>query len=293
MKPQVTIGVCVRNNAGTIREAIESIIGQDFPHEQVELIIVDGNSQDDTLAFARELFENANLKSKIFSENKGLGYARQTVVDNADGKYIVWIDGDMVITQDYVSKLFYFMEKHPEAGVVKGKQALKSGGNLLATLELYSRVADHMTDYTSRKAFYKVLGTSGCIYRTEAIRQAGGFDKDIRGYGEDWDAEIRLRAAGWCLGTLDVQFSDYERNRLTWKSLWIRYWLRGYYAYYFLQKHPGFIKHYRMFPPAAFVNGLLKSQTLFSLTHQKKVFLLPFQHFLKVSAWYCGFISAR
>jgi glycosyltransferase involved in cell wall biosynthesis len=289
----VTIGVVVRNNASTIRDAIESIIKQDFPVENTELIIVDGNSEDETLSIAKEILRNYHVKNKIFTENKGLGYARQMVVDTAEGKYIIWIDGDMIISRDYVRKLFNFMETHDEMGIVKGKQALEPGENLVATLEGYSRVAGKMVNYSSKKAYSKVLGTSGCIYRTQAIRQAGGFDKNLRGYCEDWDAEIKVRSLGWSLSVVNARYLDYERNLLSWKSLWRRYWLRGYYTHYFLHKKPDLLKHYRMFPPAAFFAGLFQSRKIFRLTGQKKVFWLPLQNVFKISAWYFGYLRSH
>lgn len=292
MKPKVTIGVCVKNGASTIREAIESIINQDFPREFMELIVVDGYSEDKTLSIIEDSLKNTEIKSKIFYENKGLGYARQMVVDNAEGNNIVWVDGDMVISEDYVSKLVEFMERHPEVGIAKGKQAWESR-NLLGTLEAYSRAAGKMVDYSSEKARSKSLGTSGSIYRIEAIRQVGGFDGNLRGYGEDWDIEIKARAAGWSLHTTDAKFLDYERHGLTWKNLWSRYWRRGYDTHYFLHKNRGLLKHYRMFPPAAFLSGLLRAHTLFKLTHEKKVFLLPFQYVFKMTAWYIGFIRSH
>jgi glycosyltransferase involved in cell wall biosynthesis len=292
-KPKVTIGVCVRNNAFTIREAIESIIGQDFPHELVELIVVDGYSEDKTLSIIEQSLKNTHVKSKIFKENEGLGYARQMVVDNAEGRYIVWVDGDMVISRSYLRELVEFMEKHPEVGIAKGKQALEPASNLLGTLETYSRAAGKMIDYSSKKAFTKALGTSGSIYRIEAIRQAGGFDEKLRGYCEDWDIEIRARSSGWSLSTTDAEFLDYERHGLTWKNLWSRYLLRGYYTHYFLHKNRGLIKHYRMLPPAAFLSGLLHARRLFKLTRQKAVFLLPFQYVFKNTAFYHGFIKSH
>jgi glycosyltransferase involved in cell wall biosynthesis len=292
-KPIVTLGVCVRNNASTIRETIESILTQDFPLEQLELIVVDGRSEDETVSIIKKTLQNSPVQSKIFSENKGLGNARQRVVDSAESKYIVWVDGDMIISKDYVIKLLKFMESRAEMGIVKGKQALGPGGNLLATLEGYSRVAGKMVDYSSKKAFRKVLGTSGCIYRTEAIKQVGGFDKNIKGYCEDWDAEIKVRVAGWSLCTIDARYLDYERQRLSWKNLWQRYWLRGYHTHYFLHKKPGLLKSYRMLPPAAFLTGLFQSSVLFKLTGQKKVFLLPFQHVFKNLAWYVGYIKSH
>ena len=293
MKPKVTIGICVRNNVSTIREAIESIIEQDFTNELVELIVVDGHSEDKTLSVIKETLENTNIKIKIFNENKGLGYARQIVVDNAEGRYIVWVDGDMIISRSYLRELVEFMENHPEVGIAKGKQALEPADNLLGTLEAYSRAAGKMADYSSKKAFLKALGTSGSIYRIEAIRQAGGFDENLRGYCEDWDIEIRARSCGWSLCTTGAEFLDYERHGLTWKNLWSRYLVRGYHTHYFLHKNRGLIKHYRMFPPAAFLAGLLHARKLFKLTGQKAVFFLPFQYIFKNTAFYYGLIRSH
>jgi GT2 family glycosyltransferase len=131
------------------------------------------------------------------------------------------------------------------------------------------------------------------MYRLEAIRQLGGFDENLKGYGEDQDIEIRVRTSGWSLATTDAKFSDYERYGLSWRSLWRRYWLRGYYIHYFLHKNRGVLKHYKMFPLAAFLSGFLHAQILFKLTHAKAVFLLPLQYLFKFSAWYFGFMRSH
>lgn len=293
VKPKVTVGICVRNNASTIREAIESVIAQDFPHKFMEMLVVDGHSEDGTLFIIKNCLKNTNtsIKVKFFCENRGLGYARQMVVDNAEGEYIVWVDGDMVISRDYVRKLVEFMDKHPKIGIAKGKQSLEFRSNLLGTLEAYSRAAGKMVDFSSEKAYSKALGTSGSIYRVEAIRQIGGFDKNIKGYCEDWDVEIRVRANGWLLRSIDANFLDYERHGLTWNNLWSRYWRRGYDTHYFLHKNKNreLIKHYKMFPPAAFLLGIFHAHKLFKITQRKEVFLLPLQYVFKMAAWYIGF----
>ena len=294
MNPKVTTGVCVKNSASTIREAIESIIHQDFPHELMEVIFVDDGSEDETLSIINDYASKMDIKVKIFHHKwKGLGPSRNVVVNNASGDYIIWVDGDMVLSTDYVKKQVDFMEHHREVGITKGKQALEPGDNLLATLETYSRAAGRMIDYTSEKAHSKALGTGGSIYRIEAIKQAGMFDENLKGYGEDLDMEIRVRKIGWVLHTINTKFLDYERHGLTWKNLWLRYWRRGYFIHYFLHKNRGLLKHCRMIPPVAFLSGLLSAYNLFKLTRQKEVFLLPFQCIFKMTAWYFGFIRSH
>jgi glycosyltransferase involved in cell wall biosynthesis len=294
MNSKVTIGICVRNAERFIGEAIESVIAQDFPHDQIRIVFVDDGSEDRTLSIIRDYVQKMDLSAVVLHTSwKGLGNARNTVVANAEGDYILWVDGDMVLSRDFLNKLVKFMEKYPKAGIVKGKQALTPARNLLATLEVYSRAAGRMVDYQSKKGQFKVVGTGGALYRIKAVKQVGGFDNNLRGYNEDWDVELRMRKAGWSLHTVNATFYDYERYGLTWKSLWRRYWLRGYHTHYFLRKNKGMIKHYRMFPPAASLSGLLNSFTLFKLTRQRIVFLLAVQSAFKMTAWYVGFIRSH
>ncbi|MEM1540969.1 MAG: glycosyltransferase [Candidatus Bathyarchaeia archaeon] len=293
-KPVVTVGVCVRNGASTLREAIESIMSQNYPHELMEVIFVDDGSEDTTPLIINAYASKMDMKVKIFRHKwKGLGFSRNVVVNNAEGKYIIWVDGDMVLSKDFIKKLVDFMEQHPKVGITKGKQALIPGKNVLATLESYSRAAGRMVDYASDKGRFKALGTGGAIYRRQIFEQVGGFDEKLRGYNEDWDVEIRARAAGWQLSTVDAYFCDYERFGLTWKNLWKRYWIRGYHTHYFLHKNNGMIKHYRMFPLAAVLSGLIHALKLYKLTRRKIVFALPLQYFFKMTAWYVGFARSH
>jgi len=293
-RPKVTIGVCVRNSATTLPEALQSLVIQDFPYDSMEIVFVDDGSEDDTLSVIEKNSSNINSRIKIIhTARRGLGHARNLVLSNASGEYVVWLDGDMVISRDFVRQLVNFMEHNPGIGIAKGKQSLEHGGNVLATLEAYSRAIGRMIDYKSESSRNKALGTGGSIYRTDAILKAGGFDERLTGYGEDWDAEIRVRDDGWSLDTVDVRFLDYERNKITWRNLWKRYWLRGYCSHYFVHKNKGLIKHYKMFPAAAFLNGIVQAHRLFELTSEKIVFLLPLEHMFKMIAWNVGFTESH
>jgi glycosyltransferase involved in cell wall biosynthesis len=294
LKPKVTIGICVRNCEKTISEAIESIIMQDYPHELMEVIFVDDGSEDRTFEVIKEYLAKMDMNIKVFHHKwKGIGFSRNVVLKNASGDYIIWIDGDMKVPSNYTRKLVEFMDKHPNVGIAKGKQSLKKGANILGTLEGYSRAASRMVNYKSPKARYKSLGTGGAIYRLKAIIEAGDFDEKLRGYGEDFDAEIRIKAKGWKLAVVDVDFYDYESYKLKWQDLWRRYWFRGFYSYFFLKKNRNALKLYNMTPIIAMLSGLICLLKIYKLTRDKLSFLIPVLSVYKAVAWCVGYINAH
>ena len=289
MRPKVTIGICVKDFEATIKKAMDSIINQDFPHEFMELIVVDGCSKDKTLSIIKEYFSKVNIKSKVFYENQGLGYARQIVVDNASGDYIVWVDGDLVLPKDYVRKQVEFMECNPTVGIAGGKYGMLPEANLVATLEniLYTvNISKHIG-----KANTKLPGTEGSIYRVKAIRQVDGFDENIKGAAEDMDAAYRVVAAGWL--TYITQNVFYESCRETWKSHWNQYVWWGYGAHYIRHKHGNLFPLWQIMPPVASLTALLRSSLAYRLTHRKVVLLWPFQCFFKWTAYCLGFVKGH
>ncbi|MEM2144295.1 MAG: glycosyltransferase [Candidatus Jordarchaeaceae archaeon] len=284
----VTVGVCVKNSEATIKEAIESIGNQDFPHQQMELIIVDGCSEDKTLSIIKEALPKTDLRYKILHENIGLGYARQMVVDNAIGDYIIWVDGDMILLPDFVSKQVEFMKRNPKAGIGKGKYQYRKEVSLVAELENIEFMINFKHEGVTDS---KVLATSGCIYRVEAIRQVGGFDKGIKGVGEDMDIEHRIRAAGWQLCITSATF--YEMRRKTWKSLWKEYFWHGYGGYYLFKKNKRLIDYYKLFPPIGLILELSKVSMAYRLLKRKVTLLLPAHYIFKRIAWFLGFVKSH
>jgi len=291
MKPLVTVGVCVRNSASTIREAVESITVQDFPHESMEIIFVDDGSEDTTLAIIRWYAARVDMDTKVFHQSwQGLGISRNLVVDNARGRYIVWVDGDMILPADHVRKQVEFMEPHPEVGIAKARYGVPVGENLISFLENISYVAvDQLYD---GKPVSKTLGTGGSIYRVEAIRQVGGFDKNISGVGEDMDAEHRTRAAGWLLyrGSPAVFF---ERRRKSLVAVWRESFWHGHGGHLTFRKNRRVFSIYKMTPLVAFVAAVLYANVAYKTMRKKIVFLLPLQYTFKSIAWLFGFMSGQ
>lgn len=285
---KVTVGLCVKNCEATVEKAVNSIINQDYPLQAMELVVVDGCSKDKTISIIKNCLVNADLRNNFFSENHGLGRARQTVVENASGDYIVWVDGDMVLSRDFIRKQVGFMEANPLVGIGKGKYGLNREDKLVATLENMEFLINFEVEGETAS---KSLGTSGCIYRLDAIRQAGGFDENFKGVGEDMDAEYRVREQGWKLYVTNAVF--YEKRRETWRSLWDEYFWHGYGWQSLLSKNRDMINLAKLLPPVAVIVEFTRVPKAYKLTYQKAAFLLPFHYVFKRIAWFLGFMKSR
>lgn len=291
MKPRVTIGVCVRNSAATIHDAILSIVTQDFDHDSMEIIFVDDGSDDETLHIIQTWILKTNIHSEVFHhEWKGLGPSRNLVIEKTRGDYIIWVDGDMTIPSDHVRKQIAFMELHPRIGIAKARYASHPQEGIIGTLEnsAYIAVDRKYGGQTTTRG----LGTGGSIYRVEAIKKAGGFDKEMTGAGEDINAELRVRKVGWqtYLGT-PAMFC--ERRRRSFEDILKEYYWQGYGAYKAYKKNKSSFDLFKLNPVAGFLAGTYYAIISYSLLYRKLVFLLPIEYFFKRVAWFLGFMTSK
>jgi glycosyltransferase involved in cell wall biosynthesis len=275
----VTVGICVKNGSTSILNALGSVMAQDFPHEQMEVIVVDDGSEDNTLSLVKDYASKMDVQLTILHHSwRGVGESRNIIAKNAQGKYIIWVDSDMTLPVDHVQKQFEFMEADPKIGVAKAVYGLIPNMNLVAALENMSFVAEN-TRYE--------CGTGGSIYRTEALRQAGYFDGHLRLAGEDHDTAAKINSAGWLLERSPAVF--YEQPRTSWRKLWGKYFNWGYGLHAACQQNRNLVVLYEMLPLAGLLGGLKRSVIAYKLTGNKKSFLLPIQFFYKLSAWCLGY----
>lgn len=276
--------MCTKNSGKTISEAIRSVVRQDFPHEQIEVIVVDGKSQDGTLSIIKEHLFNTKIKATYFSESTGLGFARQIVVNNASGRYIVWVDGDILLSTDYIRKQVDFMEKNPNVAISVGRFGLLNDDNWVATLENLGYVINSLRH--SGQTTKKIIGTEAAIFRVCAIKEVGGFNCNIRGAQEDCDLAYRIKKAGWLSHITNAVF--FERQKSTWKELWKQHFWYGYGLHFLKHANVGL----RLFSDKT-VDRIIFSPVAYKLTHKKIVFLSPLNFIFKKIALLFGYLSAH
>ena len=101
----ISVIIPVYNLENYIKECIESILEQTYQNFQI--ILVDDCSLDNSVAVIEELQKkDARIQLIRLKENRGAGYARNVGMDNAKGKYLLFLDGDDFFEKDMLEKLY-------------------------------------------------------------------------------------------------------------------------------------------------------------------------------------------
>ena len=87
----LTFCVCTYNSAKTLERCLKSI--RNIAGEELRVLVVDHYSEDGTVKIVRK------FGAEIFSETKGLGFARQLCFDLTNSEYIVFVDSDVEIVR--------------------------------------------------------------------------------------------------------------------------------------------------------------------------------------------------
>ncbi len=104
--PTVSVIIPVRNEREHIEQCLRSILDQDYPSEKLEIVLVDGLSEDDTREMARRMLEsNDSFEWRILTNPDQATPAglNQGIRDSA-GEMIMRLDGHSWIAPDYITK---------------------------------------------------------------------------------------------------------------------------------------------------------------------------------------------
>ena len=92
-----------------------------------ELIVADGATQEDMEIMMRE--EYSDVKFFSFKENVGFQSLIKKGIENSSGKYILMLNGDIIVTPDSVQKMLEFLQKDSTVGMI-GPRLLNFNGTL-------------------------------------------------------------------------------------------------------------------------------------------------------------------
>ncbi len=184
MKPTVSVIIPTYNLATHLPEAIASVHTQQFP--DVEIIVVDDGSTDDTAKVLEALTESGDLRW-FRQNNAGAAAARNRGIQEARGGWIAFLDADDLWLPGKLAAQLQQLREHPEAVFSYTDVRLRSESNLERDLACG-------TD--GQPLFLRLLGgnlfaTPTVMIRRDCFEEIGLFNTELR-TGEDWDMWMRL-----------------------------------------------------------------------------------------------------
>jgi len=180
-RPSVSIVMPCYNEAGRLRQAIESVADQSF--NDYELIVVDDGSTDDSPRLLEALAKQFSFLHVVSQTNQGQAAARNHGLQAAKGRYIAFLDADDEWHPDFLRLMVEALEQTPDAALAycgwqnvglpgpRGEPFVPPDYENAQKLETFLR--------SCRWPIHAALT------RVERIREVGGFDASLSS-GEDF-----------------------------------------------------------------------------------------------------------
>lgn len=212
--PKLSVIIPVYNDAEGLRDTLESLVDQDFEGEY-EVLPVDNNSTDNTGEVIEE-FENRYpgiVRGLEENEIQSSYAARNTGIKASEGDIICFLDADMWVEEDYVSKVVTYFEDNSGIDYVGCCVELVSESD-----SLFSRYNSLSGFPVERYVEEEDFAPTCCLcVRSEVFDKAGLFDDRLVS-GGDSELGKRVKEKG-----LDQDFVDeivlYHPTRSSFKAL--------------------------------------------------------------------------
>ena len=101
-----SVVICTYNRSTLLADSVSSIVQQNFPVDQYEIIVIDNNSNDNTRAITEALINISPVKIRYVPEKRqGLSFARNTGIENAEGEIVAFVDDDIDADQNWLAAM--------------------------------------------------------------------------------------------------------------------------------------------------------------------------------------------
>jgi glycosyltransferase involved in cell wall biosynthesis len=188
------VSVCIptRNQAGYLRAAVQSALGQDV--DGMEVLVHDDASSDET---AELLAGFSDARLRVLRHRRPLGVAanRNSCVGQARGRAIAWLDSDDVYLPGSLAERLAMLDDHPRVGLVHGGFELIDGEG--RPLRPWPAAHEGDVIQSGAEAFDDLaasnpITTSTVVVRRSLHQAAGPFATSIGASSSDWDMWLRI-----------------------------------------------------------------------------------------------------
>jgi glycosyltransferase involved in cell wall biosynthesis len=256
--PQVSVIVPCRNEGRFIGECLESILGNDYPTDRMEVLVVDGMSTDGTRERVETLAARYANVRLLANRRRITPAALNLGIRAASGDYLLWMSAHNTYDPGYIRNCVEYARRYGADNtggriVTVPRDATMLAPFIIAALTHFFGVGGSAFRVPSTEPRWVDTVFGGC-YRRDVFERIGLFNEELR-RGQDMEFNLRLKRAG--LRTLlvpSVQSVYHARSRF-WEFIQHN-WTNGVWAvlpFLYVSRPPVGWRH---LVPLAFVSSL-------------------------------------
>ncbi len=220
-KPLVSVIIPTYNSSRTLERCLQSI--QDQTYSNIELIVVDNNSTDNTKQIARKFTD------KVYNKGPERSAQRNYGAKKAKGEYLLIHDSDIYFHPDSVQECVDLALDQQADAVILPEKSIGEG--YWTKVKAFERSFYEGNDLIEAVRFFS----------KEAYNELGGYDEDLTG-PEDWDLTIRFRKNNYkIMRTKNHLLHDEGKINLFGSSKKKQYYAKDMFSKY-ANKHPEYFK---------------------------------------------------
>lgn len=197
--PLVSIIIPTYNRADLLRQTVDSVLAQTYPH--IEIIVINDGSSDHTEEIMRAYGERVRY---VKQENQGGSAAANHGYYLSQGEYICFLDHDDLFAPTKIAEQVSAMEADPSVGLCHcAYDLIDIHGERVG----FSGVLPDQ-NFLEELIVSDFLWASAPLIRRNCLEDVGLWDTEI--YGADWDLWLRIAIAGYGFHCIQTSLGAYR-----------------------------------------------------------------------------------
>lgn len=230
--PLVSVVIPCRNEEGFIGACLDSIVANDYPKERLEVLVVDGMSQDGTRTIVEAHATRSSSIRLLDNPAKITPTALNRGITGSKGEIIIWMSAHNRYAKDYISRSVQYLQKYAADNVggviitLPREETIIGRAIVSGLSHRFGVGASCFRIHTNEPKWVDTV-FGGC-YRRDIFDRVGLFNERLT-RGQDIEFNLRLKKAGGRI-LLVPEIVSYYYARSDMKSFWWHNWSNGVWA---------------------------------------------------------------
>jgi glycosyltransferase involved in cell wall biosynthesis len=182
--PQISAVIDTFNHGAMLDQAVRSVLDQDFPAEEYEILVVDDGSTDDTPARVQKYGDRVRYLRK---ENGGQASAFNLAFAESRGEILAFLDGDDWWLPEKLRAVADAFRHHPETGLVYHPCAILDESTQTMYDGRYGQdISGFLPATPERLLLFRGAATTGLAFRRSVLAELMPIPEDIRLYADGY-----------------------------------------------------------------------------------------------------------